>query len=69
MEEIFVVNMFPMFFKLGCYVLRGERDKKKRKEKKRKEKKIFEACNKLFQDFLNIQLSRSIFLFLKSALN
>ena len=65
MEEIFVVNMFPMFFKLGCYVLRGESDKKK----KRKEKKIFEACNKLFQDFLNIQLSRSIFLFLKSALN
>ena len=67
MEEIFVVNMFPMFFKLGCYVLRGESDKKKKKE--RKEKKIFEACNKLFQDFLNIQLSRSIFLFLKSALN
>ena len=53
-------NIFPMFFKLGCYVLRGEGDKKK---------KIFEASNKLFLDFLNFQLSRSIFVFLKSALN
>ena len=60
MEEIFMDNMFPMFFKLGCYVLRGEGDKKK---------KIFEASNKLFLDFLNFQLSRSIFVFLKSALN
>ena len=34
MEEIFVVNMFPMFFKLGCYVLRGESEKKKKKKRK-----------------------------------
>lgn len=34
MEEIFMDNMFPMFFKVGCYVLRGEGDKKKKKKRK-----------------------------------
>lgn len=33
MEEIFMDNMFPMFSKVGCYVLRGEGDLKKKKRK------------------------------------